>query len=352
MEIKLCEIAELVGGQLTGDGEILITGFSGIKEAKEGDLTFLDNVKYLPMVAQTKASAILASEKIDDIAIPVILVKNPSFSFTQIVGKYILKECKLSDGIHPSALVSDSAEIGRGVAIGPCAIISDHAKVGKKTRIYPGCFIGNDVTIGENCTIYPNVTVMHSLSIGNNVIIHSGTVIGSDGFGFLQVEGKHKKIPQIGTVVIEDDVEIGANVTVDRARFDKTLIGRGTKIDNLVQIAHNVVMGEDCIIISQVGISGSVNIGKGAILAGQVGVVGHLSIGDGVIVASRGVVTKSIPAHTKVSGNPAKEDSKAKKIQASVQRLPHYVKVISELEKRVAALEQRILVKDVEKGRK
>jgi UDP-3-O-[3-hydroxymyristoyl] glucosamine N-acyltransferase len=342
MKKTLAEIAKIVNGEVVGDKDLVITGLSGIQEAKEGDLTFLANSKYIPFCKKTKASAIITSR---DVKIPgksVIHADDPSLAFTNLISAVTEGNTHPFEGIHEAAYVAEDAVIGKNVAIGPCAIIESKAVIGDNAVIFGGTYIGHNTTIGAECLIYPNVTIREHVTIGERVIVHSGTVIGSDGFGYIQIDGVHKKIPQVGTVAIEDDVEIGANVAVDRARFDKTVIGRGSKIDNLVQVAHNVVMGENCIIVSQVGISGSVNIGKGAILAGQVGVVGHLTIGDGTVIYSQSAVAKSVPAHAQFSGSPARPHGEAKRIQAYTQRLPLYVKTIQSLEKRVGELEARL----------
>jgi len=212
-------------------------------------------------------------------------------------------------------------------------VLEDNVTVGENSSIQAGAFVGRDSRIGKNCIIYPNVTIREKTQIGHNVIIHSGTTIGSDGFGYAQVEGRHHKIPQVGIVVIEDDVEIGANCTVDRAAMGETRIGKGTKIDNLVQIAHNVKMGENCIIISQVGISGSTEIGNNVILAGQAGIIGHLKIGDNVIVAAQSGVTHDLDAGNKYLGSPARDMMRQKRIEAIVSNLPEYIKRIREIEK-------------------
>ena len=334
MQKTLAEIAELIGGEVVGDRTLVITGVNGIHEAKEGELTFVSNSKYVPIAKETKASAIIISR---DMSIPgktVILTDRPSIAFTEVISLFASAGQSNFKGIHASAVIADDALIGKNVSVGPNVIIEDGVSIGDGCVIYGGVFIGHKTAIGNNCIFYPNVVLMHRSIIGNNVIIHSGTVVGSDGFGYEQVDGKHKKIPQIGIVVIEDDVEIGANVTIDRARFDKTFIGRGTKIDNLVQVAHNVSIGEDCIIISQVGISGSVSIGKNAILAGQVGVVGHLTIGEGALITAQSAVMKSVPPFTKALGSPARAYAD--------QKLPLYIKEIKELKKQVKELKEKI----------
>jgi UDP-3-O-[3-hydroxymyristoyl] glucosamine N-acyltransferase len=342
VKITLKEIAKKIGGEIVGRPDIVITGISGIKEAKKGDITFLANPKYDILVSATKASAIITSKDATDFSKPIVKTENPSLAFAKVVNLFSKEAQKHPTGIHKHALVSSKAKVGKNVAIGAFAIIEDGANIGDNTIIYGGCYVGHGTKIGKDCLIYPQVCIRERLEIGNRVIIHSGTVIGSDGFGFANVRGVQHKIPQIGTVLIEDDVEIGANVTIDRARFDKTIIGKGTKIDNLVQIAHNVIAGENCIIVAQAGVSGSTVLGKNVTLAGQAGLVGHITVGDNAIVAAQGGVTKSVPANTMVSGYPAKPHDVAKKINACVQNLPNLYKKIRELEKRLEELSEKL----------
>ncbi len=342
MRFTLGEIAQLIGGELVGDPDIVITGISGIKEAKEGDITFLANSKYQRLMKSTRASAVITSKDVNNTKKPLIKTDNPSLAFSKVVGLVAPNYVKHPKGIHPTAVIGRDVKLGEKVALGPYVIIEEGADIGDNTIIYGGCYIGRKAILGNNCLIYPNVTIRERIEIGNRVIIHSGAVIGSDGFGFAAVKGVQKKIPQIGTVVIEDDVEIGANVTIDRARFDKTVIGAGTKIDNLVQIAHNVIVGKNCIIVAQAGISGSTRLGERVILAGQAGIVGHITIGDGAIVAAQAGVTKSVPAGTKVSGYPAKPHEKAKRVNACVQKLPQLYQKIKELEEKVEILERKL----------
>jgi len=342
MKFTLKEIANLVGGELVGDPHVVVTGISGIKEAREGDITFLANSKYYPLMKITRASAIITSKDVVDEKKPLIRTDNPSLAFTKVVELVAPNHIAHPQGIHPTAVIGKSSKLGSNVAIGPYVIIEEEVKIGDNTIIYGGCYIGHHTQVGSSCLIYPNVSIRERIQVGNRVIIHSGAVIGSDGFGFATVKGVQKKIPQIGTVAIEDDVEIGANVTIDRARFDKTIIGRGTKIDNLVQIAHNVVIGQNCIIVAQAGISGSTTLDKGVILAGQAGLVGHITIGEGTIVAAQAGVTKSIPSYSKVSGYPAKPHHLAKRVNACVQRLPELYKKIKELEEKIKKLEKKL----------
>lgn len=342
MKFTLGKIAELVRGELLGASDIIITGISGIKEAKEGDITFLANSKYLPLMYTTRASAIITSKEITESSKPLIRADNPSLAFTKVVGLIAPNGMKHPKNIHPTAIISSSTKLGKDVAVGAYTIIEDNAEIGSNTIIYGGSYIGHHSKIGGGALIYPHVSIREMTEIGNRVVIHSGAVIGSDGFGFATVKGVQEKIPQIGSVLIEDDVEIGANVTIDRARFDKTIIAKGTKIDNLVQIAHNVVVGENCIIVAQSGVSGSTTLGKRVILAGQAGIVGHITIGDGVVVAAQAGVTKSVPPKTKVSGYPAKPHKEAKRVNACLQRLPEFYKKIKELEDKVKELEEKL----------
>ena len=347
MQKTLKEIAKLVEGEVVGDDSVVITGVAGIKEACEGDITFLANPKYFSILDKTHASAIVTSRDVEKTIKPIIRTENPSLAFAKIISSFAPSEVTHPKGIHPTAILGKKVSLGKDVAIGPYAVIEDSVSIGDNTVIYAGCFLGQHSRIGSNTLIYPNVSIRERVNIGSRVIIHSGTVIGSDGFGFVTIKGLHHKIPQVGTVEIGDDVEIGANVAIDRARFDKTVIGRGSKIDNLVQIAHNVVIGEDSIIIAQAGISGSTTIGKGVTLAGQAGLVGHITIGDGAIVAAQAGVTKSVPPNTTVSGYPAKEHETAKRINAYIQNLPRLYKEMAELKKKIEDLESKI--KDKEK---
>ncbi len=342
MRKTLKEIAELIDGEVIGNGETIITGVSGIKEASAGEITFLANPKYLPLIEKTHASAIVTSSDVEVTVKPVIRTKNPSLAFARIVSFFAPCAVKHPQGIHPTAILGKELNLGRDVAVGPYVVIEDGVAIGDKSIIYAGCFIGQHSKIGTDTLIYPNVSIREQVVIGSRVIIHSGTVIGSDGFGFVTIDGLHHKIPQIGTVEIGDDVEIGANVTIDRARFDKTVIGKGTKIDNLVQIAHNVVIGENSIIVAQVGISGSTTLGKNVILAGQVGTVGHISIGDNAVVMAQSGVSKSIPPQTTVWGYPAKPEKIAKRINACVHNLPRLYNTIAELKKRIEELEAKL----------
>lgn len=342
MKKTLREIAKFIDGDITGDAETTITGVSGIREACAGDITFLANPKYFPLIDKTRASAIIASRDLEGAhKKPIVRTDNPSLAFAKIVSLISPSAAPQIKGVHPSAIVGKKVSLGRNAAIGAYVVIEDGASIGAGTLVYSGCFIGRNTKIGAGSIVYPNVSIRENVVIGERAIIHSGAVIGSDGFGFVTLKGTHHKIPQTGTVEIGDDVEIGANASIDRARFDKTVIGSGTKIDNLVHIAHNVVIGENSLIIAQAGISGSTTIGKGVTIAGQAGLVGHIHIGDGAILAAQAGVTKSVPANTTVSGYPAREHEAAKKVNACLQNLPKLYETIKALKKRIEELEKK-----------
>ncbi|MFH1202568.1 MAG: UDP-3-O-(3-hydroxymyristoyl)glucosamine N-acyltransferase [Candidatus Omnitrophota bacterium] len=342
MRKTLKEIAEFLDGEVVGNPQTVITGVCGIKEAKKGDITFVANPKYAGLMQETEASAIITSTEIERGPKPIIRTENPSLAFAKMLSLVVPVEVKYPQGIHPTAIIGEGVKLGKAVALGAYVVVCDKVELDDNAIIYAGCYLGHYTKIGRDSIIYPNVSIRERVTIGNRVVIHSGTVIGSDGFGFAKVKGIHQRIPQIGIVVIEDDVEIGSNVTIDRARFDKTVVGRGTKIDNLVQIAHNVVVGENSIIIAQAGVSGSTTVGNNVILAGQAGIVGHISIGDNAIVAAQAGVTKTVAANTKVSGYPAKPHNIAKRVNACVQRLPATMKTIDELKKKIEELEKKI----------
>jgi len=340
--ISAADIARLVKGELIGEGGLLVSGFSGIKEAKKNELTFLSNPKYEPLLLDTQAGVILVPRQIACPGKTLIRVDNPSLSFTQVVN-YLLKDAPdyKPRGIHPTAVIAPGAKIARDVAVGAYTVIEDGASIAEGCVLYANCYVGHETRLGKKCLIYPQVVLREKVSLGDRVIIHSGTVVGSDGYGYVTVDGKHIKIPQVGTVLIEDDVEIGANVTIDRARFDKTIIGEGTKIDNLVQIAHNVIIGKHCLIVAQAGIAGSTKIGDHVILAAQAGLVGHIEIGDGAVVAAQSGVSKSIKAGEQVFGSPAHPIKDALRNNAHIQRLDKYVEMIKDLKKRIEELEKK-----------
>lgn len=338
---SVAEIARIVGGEVIGDAAVAITGVAGIKEAHEGDVTFLANPKYDSYLATTRASAVIADRN-GGSPKPIIRVANPYLAFLKVISLFTGETPERRQlGIHPTAIVSANASLGADVSIGAYCFVGDNTKLGDRTTLLPLVCVCDDVAIGADCLLYPHVTVRERCEIGDRCIIHAGAVIGADGFGYAKDGEANRKIPQIGIVKLEDDVEIGANTTIDRATTEITLIRRGAKIDNLVQIAHNVVVGENSILAAQVGVSGSTQIGRNVVLAGQAGLVGHIQIGDNVMVGAQGGVTKSIPADTKVSGYPAREHSSARKIYALWARLPELFREVKQLTKRVEDLEKR-----------
>jgi len=340
---KLREVCDLIGGELLGDGDTEIHGVAGIKEAGKGEITFVANSKYLSQIDKTNASAIIVCKGTKCNGKSVILVDNPYWAFVKVMEAFSEGKVKKHRGIHESAVIGDNVEIAEDAWIQAYSFIGDNVRIGSGTVISPFVYIGDNAVIGSQTLIYPLVTIREEVKIGDRVIIHSGTVIGSDGFGFARVNGKNYKVPQLGTVVIEDDVEIGANVTVDRAAMDETRIGRGTKIDNLVQIAHNVLVGQDCLIVAQVGIAGSTEIKDRVNLAGQVGIVGHVTIGEDAQIAAKSGVSKNIPPGPFVwSGIPVMPHSKDLRIQASVRKLPELIEQIHEMEKRIELLEKEL----------
>lgn len=340
MRITLAEIVKIAGGEVVGDAETVITGISGIKEARPGDLTFLANPKYATAAKKTEASAILVGRGVLIEGKNVIQTDHPSLAFSRVID-LVKGETPKPKGIHSTAVVYPGAVIAEGVALGPHVVVEAMAKIGKNTIIGAGTYIGYNASIGENTFIYPNVTVREEVVIGNNVIIHSSTVVGSDGFGYIQAGDVHMKVPQLGNVVVEDNVEIGACVTIDRARFDHTRIGKGTKIDNLVQIAHNVQVGENALIIALAGIAGSASIGKNAIIAGQVGVAGHVTVGDKAVVAAQSGITKDVDPGAMMFGTPAEEYSIATRLMSHVKRLPRYAEEIKELRVEIEKLKEK-----------
>ena len=342
MKKTLNEIAKLIDGQVIGNGETLITGASGIREAAEGDITFLANSKYSSLMNKTRAAAIITSSDAQETTKPIILTQNPSLAFVKIISLFTPDDIGHPSGIDFTAVMGKNVSLGKDVTIGAYSVIGDNVAIGDNVIIYAGCYIGHHTKIGSQTLIYPHVSIRERISIGSRVIIHSGAVIGSDGFGFITIKDMHHKIPQVGTVQIDDDVEIGANVTIDRARFDKTVIGGGTKIDNLVQIGHNVIIGQNALIVAQVGISGSTILGNNVTLAGQVGLAGHITIGDNAIVTACSGVAKSVPPDTMVSGAPARPYMINQRINASLQNLPKLFTMVRELKKRIEELEARL----------
>ncbi|WP_456341841.1 UDP-3-O-(3-hydroxymyristoyl)glucosamine N-acyltransferase [Thermovibrio sp.] len=321
--MKLKELAERFGCRLVGDGEVEITGVAEIHRAAPGRLTFLTNPKYRKYLKETKASAVLTDREIKGLKIPQLICQEPYVVFAKLLNLFH-PEPLPQPRISPKASISPTAKVGKDCYIGDFAFVGENTELGDNCYIFPGVYVGNNCRIGEGTIIFPNASIYDETVIGRGVRIHSGAVIGSDGFGyaFSKKEMKIYKIPQRGRVVIGDFVEIGANTTVDRGTIGDTVIGEGTKVDNLVQIGHNVKIGKYCFIVSQVGISGSTKIGNFVTLAGKVGVAGHIEVGDNITVAAKSGITKSLKEPGTYAGFPARPYREWRKIQALVDRLP------------------------------
>ncbi|MDA0991362.1 MAG: UDP-3-O-(3-hydroxymyristoyl)glucosamine N-acyltransferase [Verrucomicrobia bacterium] len=339
--MELDALAKAVAGQVDGDGTIRIDGVASLADAGPADLTFLANAKYAAAVATTRAAAVMvATDWAGEAPCALIRVANPDRAFAQAASLICPPLPELASGIHASAVVDPSAELGPDVRVGPCCVIEAGARLGAGTHVWAGTYIGHHAVIGDACKLYPNVTVRERVEIGDRVIIHSGAVVGSDGFGYVMDGGKWEKIPQVGIVVVGNDVEIGANVTIDRARFGKTVIGHDVKLDNLVQIAHNVTLGDHTALAAQVGIAGSTHIGQYVQIGGQAGVTGHVTVGDKVGIGGGAGVTKDIPSESFVSGFPAIPHMQSTRLQAHVAQLPKLKQLVKDLERRLQALEQ------------
>jgi len=344
LKLTLAEVATLVGGTLSGgDPTSSVIGINTLADASEDHLSFLTNPKYAHYLKDCQAAAVLVNKDKAaslDSPLPLILCKDAYLAFARLVKHFAPPIPSPAVGVHPTAVVEDSAELGDSVSVGANAYIGSRVRLGSGVTVGVGCYIGAETTLGADCYLHPNVTLREGCIVGERVLIHAGTVIGSDGFGYAKDGAKQVKIPQIGIVELGDDVEIGANCSIDRAALGVTRIGRGTKIDNLVQIAHNVVIGEDSVIISQVGISGSTTLGDRVILAGQVGVAGHLKIGNDVLVLAQSGIPRDIPAKEIHLGTPARPAMLARRIDAAQKLLPEKIREIRQLRKRIEKLEQ------------
>jgi UDP-3-O-[3-hydroxymyristoyl] glucosamine N-acyltransferase len=344
MTVKLDTICQVIGAGYPPDTQdIEIRGVASLEDAGPDDISFLTNPRYEKHLEHTGARVIIVSAEtvLSPPFIPLI-VRDPYFAFLQVLELFNFRTPdRIARGIHPSAVVDPEAVLGENVAVGPGAVIGAGAVIGNNTVIGPGTVIMTGSSVGTDCILYPNVTIMDGCTIENRVILHAGVSIGADGFGFAPHNGRYHKIPQIGSVRIEDDVEIGANSCVDRAAFGVTVVGKGAKIDNLVQVAHNVRIGEHTVIASQVGISGSATIGNWVRLGGQAGLAGHITIGDGASAGGQAGVTKDVPPGETVSGYPAKNHMQAMRLEAALRSLPELIKKVKQQEKRILELEQK-----------
>ena len=336
----LAELAARVGGRVKGDGGVAISRVAPLESAGPDELSFLANPKYVPWLDKTAAAAVIVSPRFEQARPNLIIADNPYLAWARICALFWEWPYGFQ-GVSGQAVITPGAEIADGATVFPLAYIGAGARVGRGAVIFPHVFLGDGCAVGEESVLYPGVTVYAGCTVGNRVIIHAGAVVGSDGYGFAprQPGGPYEKVPQLGTVAVEDDVEIGAGVTIDRAALGATRIGRGTKIDNLVQIGHNVEVGEDCLLVAQVGISGSTRLGRSVVLAGKVGVVGHVTIGDGAMVGAMSGVARDIPALGRYSGAPALEHGQWLRVQSILGKLPELVQRIRTLEGRVRELE-------------
>ncbi|UCH77403.1 MAG: UDP-3-O-(3-hydroxymyristoyl)glucosamine N-acyltransferase [Candidatus Coatesbacteria bacterium] len=338
-EYTVEELAAAVGGEVAGEGGTVIRGVNGITEAAPDEVTFVANPKYRAALKSTRAGAVVVVPDTEAPSLTLIKVANPYAAFARLLGMFA-PPAEVPEGISELACIHETARLGAEVAVGPFATIREGAAVGDRTTLGAGTYVGRDTVVGADCLIYPLVTIRERVTVGDRCIVHSGTVIGSDGFGFA-TEGKvHHKIPQIGVVVIEDDVEIGANCTIDRATMGETRLGRGAKLDNLIQIAHNVKIGAGTLIAAQTGIAGSTVLGEFCVLGGQVGIVPHITIGNGAILAAQSGITKSLRDGATVFGRPARPLAEVKRREGRVALLEKYFERVKALEKEVAGLKK------------
>lgn len=340
-KMTLGQIAEWVQGDLHGDSDRIITGVNGVREAQAGELTFVRDKRYAGLLADSAASAAL----IEHLPVPappcdLIIVPQTDMAFGIVLQHIAAATTKHPTGIHPKAEVAEDAVLGEGCGLDAFVRIASGARLGKGVIAYGGVYIGADTVIGDNTILYPNVSIREGVEIGARCIIHANTAIGSDGFGFIPVNNTWVKVPQVGRVLIGDEVEIGSNTAIDRATFGATRIGRGTKIDNLVQIGHNVEIGEDCAIAGKAGIAGSAKIGNRVQVGAEAGIKGHIEVGDGAIIAARGGATKSVPPGAVLSGFPAIAHDEERKLVAARLRMPTLIKRVRQLESRIQALDK------------
>jgi UDP-3-O-[3-hydroxymyristoyl] glucosamine N-acyltransferase len=339
----LGEIALLIKGDLKGPENFPVSGIQALIAASPDEISFAVGSRYRENVEKSRAGALILPKNWSyPLDRPSVLVEDPYLAYALIASAFSDKPFSAL-GVSSKAHVGSSCEIDRNISIYPGVFISDRVRISPYVTLHPGVYVGNDVCIEEETTLYPNVVVYEGCRLGKRVVVHAGTVIGSDGFGYAKRGESHVKIPQIGIVVIEDDVEIGANCTIDRAALGETRIGRGTKIDNLVQVAHNVSIGADSLLVAQVGVSGSTRLGKGVVLGGQVGLVGHIELGDRVMVGAQSGVAKSVAVGEMVSGSPAMPHRLWLRVGSALKRLPELVKEVRDLKGRIDRLEDRLL---------
>lgn len=340
--MTLKEIADHLKGELNGPADLQISSPAKIEEAKSGQITFLSNTKYTKYLPTTKASAIVVDNSVQDIPLPHIRVENAYFAFVMVLKLFEDQNVQISKGVSDKAFISSSASIDPSAHIAPLAYVGANVSIGANTVIYPGVIILQNVEVGDHSILYPGTTIRENCDIGSRVILHNGVVIGSDGFGFAPYNDAYIKIPQLGKVIIEDDVEIGSNTTIDRATLGATVIKKGTKLDNQIQVAHNVIIGEHTVIASQTGIAGSSEIGNNVTIGGQVGITGHIKITDGVILGAKSGVSKDITEKGIMWGSPVNPVMRQKRIEASTRHLPEIEKKLKVLEKEIEKLKEEL----------
>ncbi len=341
--IKLAELAEAIGGSYEGDPEVDLSGIAGLREAEQGDLSFLANGRYQGLVGQTRASALIVNRNAEIEGIPLIRVEDPYLCYLKAIRLFSKPlRADFPPGISEHSFVHPEAKLSPGCHVGEFVHIAAGCRIGRDVVIMAGSVLQSATAVGDGSIIFPNVTLREGSILGQRVIVHAGSVIGSDGFGYAWDGNHHRKIPQIGHVQLGDDVEIGANVTIDRATTGVTRIGDGCKIDNLVQIAHNVEIARNSIVVAQVGISGSTRVGENVKIAGQAGIIGHIEIGDGAQVGAQAGVTKSVEPGRAVSGYPARPHDQSLRLQAAVGRLPELVRRMKEMETEISALRKAL----------
>ena len=341
--VPLAQIRELVGGELHGEASTCITSVAGLGNANTHALSFVADDKAAKTPGLSNAGALLIHRHVADLRVPQLVVANPKLAFALVTRRFFVPVLP-SRGVAADLVQGAEVEIGSDASIWTGVTLGNRVKIGARVTLYPGVFIGDDSTVGDDSVLYPNVVVREGCTVGARVIMHSGTVVGSDGFGYVQDRGKHVKVPQLGGVIIEDDVELGANVTIDRATqpLEYTVIKQGTKIDNLVQVAHNVTVGAHSIVVAQAGIAGSTSIGHHVIIGGQAGLADHITIGDQVMIAARAGVNRSLEPNQIVSAAPVMPHETWMKAQAVIPRLPELRQLVRGLEQRVASLEAQL----------
>ncbi len=331
MKYTIKEVSNIIGGKVVGNEDLCITGVSSIENAEEGDISFIKNERFVSKALQTKASAVVSHRPIDETKKTLIIVDDPFFSFIKLLK--VISDIKQQQPrtVHPSAVISKDSSIGDNISVGANVVIDGNTQIGQNVTIYPNVYIGTNCKIGDDSTIYANATIREEVTIGERAVIQSGASIGDDGFGFLQIEGKHVKIPQVGTIEIGDDVSIGSNVTIARAALDKTVISSGVKIDNHSHIAHNCTIGENSMLIAYAKLAGGVKIGKNVMIAEDVGITDHVEIADNCMVGAASNVYKNLEPGSVVWGSPAKPITFEKRLQVLIKKLPDIYKKVKNL---------------------